>query len=291
MAYIYSNTDKTVRMLAQASGTESRDTGSKDAPIPGDQIAHELDAVGYYQHSVRWGKLYRLNDEAQREILAKFMEDSILNGWVGYDTNHRNTFERALADVAYDPNRIAWACSTDCSMLAYEAVKAATGVDLNAYADPLYPIGKHPHVQSFDYYMERILPLNGVGVTVYTVSNYVGGVLRRSDTVVADDPAQSKYLYESAYDDKTALLYDYNYGVAIGQDVPNKTLAEAARAADNRRAFGPAGEAAIAANLTVNVGEQYLSYLTSSDNLIRGDILRTRTPPAEESHGHIAVWI
>ena len=191
MAYIYSNTDKTVRMLAQASGTESRDTGSNDAPIPGDQIAHELDAVGYYQHSVRWGKLYRLNDEAQREILAKFMEDSILNGWVGYDTNHRNTFELALEDVQYDPNRIAWACMTDCSMLAYEAVKAATGVDLNSYADPLYYIGKYPHVRSFDYYMERILPLSGVKVTVYTVSNYLNGAIRRSGTIVAGAGSRS----------------------------------------------------------------------------------------------------
>lgn len=291
MAYIYSNTDKTVRMLAQASGDEERGTGSEDSPVPGDQIAHELDAVGYYQHSIRWGKVYRLEDEAQRETVAKFMEDSVLNGWVGYDTNHRNTFELALEDVQYDPNRIAWACMTDCSMLAYEAVKAATGVDLNSYADPLYYIGKYPHVRSFDYYMERILPLSGVKVTVYTVSNYLNGAIRRSGTIVAGDPKNSVYVYESVYDDKTAYLYDYNYGVEIGQDVSNRTLAENAREADNRREYGPDGAAAIAANLTVHIGEEYLSYLTSSENLIRGDILRTRSPAPTGGHGHIAVWI
>ena len=291
MAYIYSNTDCTVRLLAQASGDEARGIGSADSPVPGDQIAHELDAVPFYQHTIRWGKVYRLDDETQRETLSRFMEDSILNGWIGYDTNHRNTFESALADVGHDPNRIAWACMTDCSMLAYEAVKAATGVDLNSYADPLYPRGKFPHVKNFDYYMERVLPLNGVGVTVFTVPNYVDGVLRRSDTVVADDPANSVYVYESAYDDKTAYLYDYNFGVEIGQDVSNKTLAEAARAADHRREYGAEGAAAIAANLTVNVGEQYLRCLTGTENLIRGDILRTRAPAPSDGHGHIAVWI
>lgn len=289
----YSINNNTAYLFAQAHSAQDGGTGSKDAPIPGDQIGCELDAVTYYRHAVGWGKVYRLNNESQRETLARFMEDCVLNGWIGYDDQHRNELESALAAVGYNPNRIAWACSADCSMLAYEAVKAATGVDVNGYAAPIYYLSgtKYPHVQSFDYYMERILPLNGIGVTVYTVSNYLNGVIRRSGTVVANDPANSVYLYESAYDDKTQYLYDYNYGVEIGHDVANGTLAEENRANNRTRNYGAAGAQLINDNLTVNIGEDYLTYLTSADNLIRGDLIRTRSPAPSGGHGHIACWI
>lgn len=301
MSYEYSQRDFTVRLLAQASGSESRNDGSEDSPIPGDQIAHELDAVPFYPDKVNWGKVYRLDDPALREKVARFMEASICNGWIGYDTYHRNSHEKALAVVGYDPDRIAWACSTDCSMLTYEAVKKATGVNLNPYAAPYRPTGTYPRVSSFDYYMERILPLNGIKVTVFTVPNSMDSTIRPGATkyptiVDSSNHENDQYLYESVYDDKTACLYDYNYGVEIGKDVSNRTLAEAARAAENRREYGAAGAAAITANLTVNVGSSYASYLTGEDNWIRGDIVRTRSPipktgATDDDHGHIAVWI
>lgn len=304
--YAYSSRDKTVRLLAQASNDENWRAGSESDV--GDQIASELDAVAWYQHVSYWGKVYRLNDPKLRELVARFMEDSVCNGWVGYNTNLRGTHELALKQVGYDPNKVSAGCVTDCAMLAYEAVKRATGVDVNSYADPVRYTGPYPGVWSFDYYMERILPLNDIGVTVFTVPNYLNGSLRKSDTVINYTDAQHglAYVYESAFDDKTAYLYDYNYGVEIGADVPELTedatqsAAYQARQANNRREYGTAGAAKIAANLTVNIGEQYLSYLTGASNLIRGDILRTRSPRPQKlvnsswvyggAH-HIAVWI
>lgn len=200
--------NKTRYMIAEASQGEEGTTGS----LSGDQIGVELRTRRWYEYtgsSLGWATVFRVDDPAVAERIAQFMERIVLNGHVGYDQNGRSTLETALARVGYDPSAVHTPCEADCSMTAYEAVKYATGIDCPLFYDEAidpetglcvtrdaatglcgetyfldrksYPVGTH-----FHYYMTRILPLNGVKVSVYTLSGAVNGV-QRSDFYPRND--------------------------------------------------------------------------------------------------------
>ena len=117
--------DRTIHMFAEASNGEEGATGS----LAGDQTGIELRARQWYAGSAGWGKVYHFRDPAIREKVARFAERTVLNGWIGYDQNGRTSSENALKKVGYDISAVHTPCEMDCSMLVYEAVKHATGVD------------------------------------------------------------------------------------------------------------------------------------------------------------------
>lgn len=183
-------------MIAEAS------TGEESAlyNLAGDQIGVELrtrrwyDYIAVSNNPLGWATVFRVDDPAIAERIATFMEKVVCNGHVGYDQNGRGTLETALFRVGYDPSAVHTSCETDCSMTAYEAVKYATGIDcpmnyekassastLPSTRDAktglcgetyfgnrsTYPVGTN-----FHYYMTRVLPLNGIKTSVYTLSGW-----------------------------------------------------------------------------------------------------------------------
>lgn len=278
--------DKTVYMFAEASTGEEGATGS----LSGDQIGVELRARKWYASSAGWGKVYHFRDPAIREKVAHFMERAVLNGWLGYDQNGRRTFETALAKLGYDVSAVHTPCELDCSMLVYEAVKHATGIDFvpnggdEVYFNSDYD---YPHSWHFDAYMERVLPLAGVGVDVYTLTNWLDDTAStkalRSGVILSDtpnvdnaDPTQSGY-YETPYDtiaasfDDSVAAFDTEYGVT-----KTKTYTQTYDLAT------------LTANLSVSVANANSVWMESAANLVRGDLIRK---PTIAGSGHIAVWI
>jgi hypothetical protein len=273
-------------MFAEASNGEEGATGS----LAGDQTGIELRARQWYAGSAGWGKVYHFRDSAVREKVAHFAELAVLNGWIGYDQNGRSTSETELKKVGYSISAVHTPCEMDCSMLVYEAVKHATGVDCKPLTDEVYfgiGTGIYPHSWNFDVYMERVLPMAGVGVDVYTVTNWVDDTAAektlRSGVLLSDVPngeteetTQSKY-YESPYDtirasfNDSVAVFDAKYGVT-----KTKTYTKTYDLAT------------LQANLSVSVANSNSVWLDSAANLVRGDIIRK---PTIAGAGHIAVWI
>lgn len=190
--------DRTLQMIAEASAGEQ----GSNLSIAGDQTGCELRIRQWYSHSSRWGIVYRIEDLAIQEKIAQFMEKITSNGYVGYDQTNRDTLDIELKKVNFNPQLLRVPCETDCSMTAYEAVKYATGIscegintgELKFYdnynvekgklpiewnsqtglcGDRYYPSRRDfPVGTNFHYYMTRILPLNGIPVSVYTLSPY-----------------------------------------------------------------------------------------------------------------------
>lgn len=132
------------------------------------------------------------------------------------------------------------------------------------YTDPYFPAWKPsatesiqimPKVRQMDYYMERVLPDAGIDVEVYTVTNYVDGVIRDGtavDTTAYGDNTKTYYLYETPFDSYSS------------------------------------------AHLFASVSNNNEGYLTKDlapTLLHRGDILRTRAPAQHGGGGHNVIWI
>ena len=283
--------DRTVNMFAEASTGEEDSTGN----LAGDQLGIELRARRWYASSAGWGKVYHLRDSALREKVARFMELAVLNGWIGYDQNGRATFETALKKVGYDVSAVRTPVETDCSMTVYEAIKHATGIDFTPSQDEVYFASQnasgvsytYPHSWNFDAYMERVLPLAGVAVDVYAVTNWEddtaaektlrsGVILSDEPNVDNSDPTQSKY-YESPYDHIAASFNDSVSAFDTKNTVTKtKTYTQTYDLSK------------LQANLSVSVANSNSAWLESAANLVRGDLIRK---PTIAGSGHIAVWI
>lgn len=299
-----------MHVLAQAVMNE-KGTTTTNGESKGDQNGGELCVVPWYQHSRKWGKLYRFADSVLAEKVAKTMSDAITNGFIGYDTGNRDSMLSALDAAGGKIRYINTPCDTDCSSLMYLVVKSVTGVscevdvpwlmnefesefgitpanmdDVNRwvddatdaertrlynilksqetpspYTDPYFPAFKPsatesvqlmPKVRQTDYYLERVLPDAGIDVEVYTVTNYVDGVIRDGtaiDTSAYSDNTKTYYLYETPFDSYSS------------------------------------------AHLFVSVSNNNEGYLTGAELLQRGDILRTRAPAQSGGGGHDAIWI
>lgn len=281
--------DRTLHMFAEASTGEDGATGS----IAGDQIGVELRARQWYKSSAGWGKVYHFRDSAVRERIAQAAERIVLNGWFGYDQGNtdRNAAETALKKVGHNVSAVHTPCEMDCSMMAFEAIKVATGIDYSgnktAFAENDDEYFGHtynyPKGWNFDAYLERVIPLAGFALDVYTLSNFVDDTAAekvvRSDSRLSDTPGSTNQngYFESPYDTLAA------------------TLAESVTAFNSKYGVTGSGTytkaydlATLQANLTVSVANSNSVWMESAANLVRGDIVRTRTP---FDGGHIAVWI
>lgn len=309
----WSASDHALKLMAQAATNENGTITSSGA-TKGDQNGAELCAVPWYQHSRKWGKVYRLSDTALAEKAARTMTDAIANGFLGYDTWNRDSMLSAMNAAGGKIRRINTPCDTDCSALTYLVLKEVTGVscevdtawlfeqmwsqmgvapasmaDVNAflqtatsaqcaqlygilksqptpspYTDPYFPpfapsatnsVQLMPKVRQTDYYLERVLPDAGIDVEVYTVTNYVDGVIRDGtaiDTTAYGDNTKTYYLYETPFDSYSS------------------------------------------AHLFASVSNNNEGYLTKDlapTLLHRGDILRTRAPAQQGGGGHNVIWI
>lgn len=179
----------------------------------GDQTGGELSIRQWYQHDAKWAKVYRIRDDMEpgdgkgkivREKMAQFMEDSIINGYVGYTQNKRSSYHNQLLKNGYDPNRVLEPCATDCSGLVFSALQYALGedfridnrniideqgdiigidkptmtIDGTIYDSCFNKCDKFARTSSniptghnFDYIFERVLPLMGYQVDVFTMPN------------------------------------------------------------------------------------------------------------------------
>lgn len=281
--------DRTLHMFAEASTGEDGATGS----LAGDQIGVELRARQWYESSAGWGKVYHFRDSAVRERIAQAAERIVLNGWFGYDQGNtdRNAAETALKKVGHNVSAVHTPCEMDCSMMAFEAIKVATGIDYSgnkttfAENDDEYfgHTYNYPKGWNFDAYLERVIPLAGFALDVYTLSNFVDDTVAekvvRSDARLSDTPGSTNQngYFESPYDTLAATLaesvtaFNSKYGVT-GSGTYTKTY----------------DLATLQTNLTVSVANSNSVWMESAANLVRGDIVRTRTP---FDGGHIAVWI
>ena len=309
----WSASDHALKLIAQAVCNENGEITSSGT-TKGDQNGGELCAVPWYQHTRKWGKVYRLSDATLAEKVAKTMTDAITNGWIGYDTWNRDSMLSAMNAAGGKIRRINTPCDTDCSALTYLVLKEVTGVscevdtvwlfsqmwsqmgvapasmdDVNTwletassaqcaqlygilqnqptpspYTDPYFPpfmlsatntVQLMPKVRQTDYYMERVLPDAGIDVEVYTITNYVDGVIRDGtaiDTSAYGDNTKTYYLYETPFDSYSS--------------------------------------AHLFASVSNN-NEAYLVKATAPGLLQRGDILRTRAPAQSGGGGHDAIWI
>lgn len=309
----WSASDHTLKLMAQAA-TNENGTITSSGMTKGDQNGAELCAVPWYQHSRKWGKVYRLVDSTLAEKVASVMSDAITNGWIGYDTWNRDSSLSAWNAAGRKFIRINTPCDTDCSALTYLTLKEATGVscevnvpwlfeeftnefgvvpasmgDMNRwieaatdaertrlynilksqetpspYTDPYFPpfqltatntVQLMPKVRQTDYYMERVLPDAGIDVEVYTVTNYVDGVIRDGtaiDTTAYGDNTKTYYLYETPFDSYSS-----------------------------QHLFASVS----------NNNEGYLTKELAPSLLHRGDILRTRAPAQQGGGGHNVIWI
>ena len=309
----WSASDHALKLMAQAATNEAG-TITSSGTMKGDQNGGELCAVPWYQHTRKWGKVYRLADPVLAEKVAKTMTDAIANGWIGYDTWNRDSMLSAMNAAGGKIRRINTPCDTDCSALTYLVVKEATGVscevdtvwlfsqmwsafgvaptsmdDINdwletateaecatlyailktqptpsPYTDPHFPpfqlsatntVQLMPKVRQTDYYMERILPDAGIDVEVYTITNYVDGVIRDGtaiDTTAYGDNTKTYYMYETPFDSYSS--------------------------------------AHLFASVSNN-NEGYLTKELAPSLLQRGDVLRTRAPAQAGGGGHNVIWI
>lgn len=282
--------DRTLHMFAEASTGEDGATGS----LAGDQIGVELRARQWYESSAGWGKVYHFRDSAVRERIAQVAERIVLNGWFGYDQGNtdRNAAETALKKVGHNVSAVHTPCEMDCSMMAFEAIKAATGVGYSGGLEVSYEnlddqYFNHnydaPKGWNMDAYLERNVPLAGFALDVYTLSNFVDDTAAekvvRIDAKLSDTPGSTNQngYFESPYDTLAATLAESV--IAFNRKYGVKGSGTYTKAYDL---------AALQENLTVSVANSNSVWMESAANLVRGDIVRTRTP---FDGGHIAVWI
>lgn len=195
--------DYTKNMMAEAGIGED----GTDHNVEGDQTGIELRTRRWFWYDVAglgWATVFRLEDPALAERVARFMERITLNGFVGYDQADRKSIDTELQKVGNDPSAIHNYCETDCSMTVYEAVKYATGIpcltdhnDVFDHGTELCPDrdeatglcgdtyfstrNNYPTGQNLHYYMTRVLPLNGIKVSAFTLSGMDSGGNPRED--------------------------------------------------------------------------------------------------------------
>ena len=173
-------------LIAHATNDEDEDTTPTDGDY-GDQNGYELNACKWYSYP--WLAVYRSNDKDNKkaEIIAAFMQKAITNGYFGYNQNRnrRKEFFYALQDVEFDPDRVNWNLSTDCSGLAYTAIYAAYRIrGSDSYVSTSGSLDGIAKSGDFDDYLMNIIG----DFTKYTSEDYLASAdkLLRGDILLAD---------------------------------------------------------------------------------------------------------
>ena len=102
-----------------------------NAREPGDQTGIELRARFFAPDKRGWVEIYRCTDDDMREKIARFMEEAVSNGQIGYSSNTNASGRNSLfRELEAHENILAKVepCNCDCSSLVAQAVRLATGI-------------------------------------------------------------------------------------------------------------------------------------------------------------------
>ena len=272
----------TLYFIGEAS--ENEDGGVRNTFL-GDQTGFELRARRWYEHNPIWGKVYRFNDPNVAEDIASRMEKAILNGYIGYDSNHRESYRREIEKTNFDVSAVHTNCGTDCSALGYTAVRGATGVvyDNNDQYPTIFHRADRNSIfgRQYDYYIERQCVNAGYDITVFTLDTTLTTPTADSVTITFSNGTQKHYLepyYNTPYD-----VYD------PGADSLNVRDNLHVVYLNKPNDFGYDEAFLNTLLLTNKEGDPMESAWK------RGDIIRTIMVPRNDGsgkyNGHIAVWL
>ena len=313
--------NNTKYMFAEASTNE--ESGLTNTLL-GDQCGYELRARRWYLHDPPWSKVFRFNDPAIAEEIATRMEKSITNGYVGYDQNTRNTLLYALLNGETKDNSsytiplemidaVHTNCCTDCSALAYTAIRGATNVifDSQSYYEKYKGVvwsnnGTCPAGRQYEYYIERQCVNAGFDITVFTIdSTTLTPGQPYAVTYTKTNGEEETKLFEDTkivFSDGTIRYfpyiyynspYDY-YDSALDTDMVRDHLHVVYLTDELDSTYGYTTDLlnTFAYNTSNGKNSGYkISWLK------RGDILRTTAVPKISADGtihhsgHVAVWI
>ena len=165
-------------LIAHATNSE---TGSILGQHDGDQLGCELCACKWYDGE--WLAVYRAKTEEARERMARFAEDAVTNGYIGYsqDNEKRHAFITAVMNNDYQPEMVNENCTCDCSTLVYGAVCAYYAIPWDS---GLGLDGSVPTTGNFDsFLMERVADFDK-----HTTDDYLKAatLLQRGDILLKD---------------------------------------------------------------------------------------------------------
>lgn len=104
------------------SNNGSDENGGYSGGTAGDQTGKEWRLMGWYSYP--WDCVLRHPDQAVAETLAILAVKAALNDQIGYDQGQRESYQKQLQAVGYDPAKIARPCEADCSAGVCANIKA-----------------------------------------------------------------------------------------------------------------------------------------------------------------------
>ena len=114
-----------MNLIAHAIENEK---GTGTGGTAGDQVGWEICAMTWYRYpGAGWLAVYRSRSADKAEAMARFMEEAICNGYIGYNQSRwqrKRLFDHMLS-IGFNISEVSEPYSTDCGGLVYLAVYSA----------------------------------------------------------------------------------------------------------------------------------------------------------------------
>ena len=103
-------------MAVKVGSARSDENGKAYNGKAGDQTGREVSTQSYYLHSKGW-RVFRANNPASAEKIARCMQAACDNPNIGYDQYQRNTLYKVAEPLGFDVSKVTTPTETDCSAL------------------------------------------------------------------------------------------------------------------------------------------------------------------------------